>query len=177
MYVYPKGTTVYVYGWAYSYSEQGGEIYLNPGGRIFAYQIQFNSIYSARDFSSAMMNIFSIWKDEVKAGELTYNYINDVLLAPPDDETPQSQGAIELITEEYSGTITDYTNDKVITQWFDDLNDLAASFSNYLEDINNDWDAGFPTDIIVYENVVKIPEGTLANTPGITGDWLEDEDI
>ena len=47
MYVYPKGTTVYVYGWAYSYSEEGGEIYLNPGGRIFAYEVQFNNIFSA----------------------------------------------------------------------------------------------------------------------------------
>jgi hypothetical protein len=40
IYVYPKGTTVYVYGWAYSYSEQGGEIELNPDGRIFAYEVQ-----------------------------------------------------------------------------------------------------------------------------------------
>ena len=63
------------------------------------------------------------------------------------------------------------------THWFSDLEDLASTFSKYLQVINNDWDAGFPTDIIVYENVVKIPEGTLANTPGITGDWLEDEDI
>ena len=62
---------------------------------------------------------------------------------------------------------------------------LIPSFSYYLpkipitavEDINNDWDAGFPTNVIVYENVVKIPEGTLRDTPGITGDWLEDEDV
>jgi hypothetical protein len=65
----------------------------------------------------------------------------------------------------------------VFTDWFSDLEDLAASFSNYLEDINNDWDAGFPTDVIVYENVVKIPEETLQDTPDITGDWLEDEDV
>ncbi|MEJ2775680.1 hypothetical protein WIW90_05535 [Sulfolobaceae archaeon RB850M] len=65
----------------------------------------------------------------------------------------------------------------MFTDWFSDLEDLAASFSDYLNDINNDWDAGFPTNIIVYNNVVKIPEGTLRDTPGIRGDWLEDEDI
>jgi hypothetical protein len=176
MYVYPKGTTVYVYGWAYSYSEQSGEIYLNPGGRIFAYEIQFNNIFSAQGFSSEIMNVFNAWKNDVGANKLTYSYINDVLLASP-DESPQTQGQIEQIAEEYGGTITDYVNYKVFTDWFSDLEDLAASFSNYLEDINNDWDAGFPTNVIVYENVVKIPEYTLENTPGITGDWLEDEDI
>ena len=176
MYVYPKGTTVYVYGWAYSYSEQGGEIYLNPNGRIFAYQVQFSNPFSAQGFSSEIMNVLSTWKNDVEANKLTYSYINDVLLAPP-DESPQAQGQIEQIAEDFGGTITDYTNYQVATYWFSDLEDLASTFSDYLGDISNDWDAGFPTEIIVYENVVKIPEETLADTPGITGDWLEDEDI
>jgi hypothetical protein len=112
----------------------------------------------------------------VGANKLTYSYINDVLLAPP-DESPQAQGQIEQIAEDFGGTITDYTNYQVATHWFSDLEDLASTFSNYLNDINNDWDAGFSTKIIVYQNVVKVPEDTLANTPGITGDWLEDEDV
>ena len=118
------------------------------------------------------MNVFNAWKNDVEANKLTYNYINKVLLAPP-GESPQAVGAIEVTAEEFRGTITDYENYKLISQWFDDLEDMAVSFSNYLEKISNAWDAGFPTNIEVYQNVVRIPEGT----PGVIGDWLEDEDI
>ena len=79
------------------------------------------------------MNVFYEWKNDVAANKLTYSYINDVLLASP-DESPQTQGQIEQIAEDFGGTITDYVNYKVFTDWFSDLEDLAASFSNYLED-------------------------------------------
>jgi hypothetical protein len=65
LYVYNKGTTVYVYGWAYYYNIEDGEIHVGEGD-IFAYQVQFSNTINAQGFASNTMNVFSAWKSAVQ---------------------------------------------------------------------------------------------------------------
>lgn len=134
----------------YSFSDQNGEIYLNPGGRVFAYEVQFSNSFIAQGFGSEIMNVLQEWENNVGASKLTYSYINNVLLTPPDENSPPAQGAIGNIVEKFGGVITDYSNYEVVTHWHSSLDDLVTTLSNYLTDISNGWSAGFPTEVEVY---------------------------
>lgn len=97
VYVYPQGTTVYVYRWTYSAEEDEDGVVTVFNGRLFAYQIQFSNSMSASGFSSKLMNLLNQWQDDLASGEVTYEVINEDYLVPP--------GKIEEVAQEYGGTI------------------------------------------------------------------------
>jgi hypothetical protein len=167
LYVYNKGTTVYVYGWAYYYHIEDGEVYVGEGD-IFAYQVQFSNIINAQGFASNAMNVLSAWKSAVKDDKLDFITIFNYL---------REGDVFDTIAERNGGTVSDYENAGFSGREFNSMDEMASLLSDYLEDINIKWDAGFPTDLELYEGRMLLPPETVDTTPYLTGDWLEDEDI
>jgi hypothetical protein len=167
LYVYNKGTTVYVYGWAYYYDTEDGEIQVGEGD-LFAYEVQFSNTINAQGFASNVMNVLSAWKSAVQNNKLNFNTIFNYL---------REGDTIETIAERNGGTVTDFTNDGFSGRYFNSMDEMVSLLSDYLEDINNDWDAGFPTNLELYYGKMLLPPETVIKTPYLTGDWLVDEDI
>jgi hypothetical protein len=106
VYVYPQGTTVYVYGWTYSAEEDEDGVLTVFNGRVFAYKVQFSNSMFASSFSSKLMNLLYQWQDDLASGKVTYEVTNQNYLVPP--------GKIEQVAQEYGGAISDYLNSELV---------------------------------------------------------------
>jgi hypothetical protein len=132
VYVYPQGTTVYVYGWAYSAEQDEDGVVTVFNGRVFAYQVQFSNSMSASGFSSKLMDSIYQRQDDLASGKVTYEDINEDYLVPP--------GKIEEVAQEYGGTISDYLNYKLAeNQIYNGFQDFANAIGLTLRDFNEEW--------------------------------------
>jgi len=77
VYVYPQGTTVYVYGWTYSAEEDEDGVVTVFNGRVFANQVQLSNSMSASGFSSKLMDSIYQRQDDLASGKVAYEDIHE----------------------------------------------------------------------------------------------------
>jgi len=170
IYSYNTGTTVYVYGWLLKYTnEQGGYVALSNDNNLFAYQVEFANDYDALHFQLDLMNFFYTYKVQIQKGEMTYQEFYNIL------QSDTTNDPVVEYANSYGGYVTKIDSVGLDSPGYYTMDELATYMSQYLEEIDQDWGATIPTNVVVYDGGIIYPPDF--SEPGLMGVWLIDENL